>query len=310
MALRSSLIFSWNTESSPTVSFQNNRTAPGLIQRCAGVQWISSEGTHQLHQRKAGAWNRKNNHLYQNNSTAKAYRATVIGLPMSTRASPVKHFVHGCHTVTAHGRNVTTSHNGVIHPRMYCQLLLQTESTSVREQPPSPHSCPAPRDDASSPWRTAFCPCLEDRTWGCSGTGLCSALCSLLLWQYHARALPKTADRDRHKWWRCNVLVSKRPFGPLLTLSTTPSRASWGLLFRRLAVFTVSGGQKGQHEDSLQLKTSAWILLLIGYLDRMLDRLPHSESWRFPHQRGLPQPGLDVTPCHRCSVSGWVDAHG
>lgn len=56
-----------------------------------------------------------------------AVKATVGGLPVSARASPVEHFVHGGHTVTAHRRNITTSHNGVIHPRMHCQLLLDAK---------------------------------------------------------------------------------------------------------------------------------------------------------------------------------------
>lgn len=51
-------------------------------------------------------------------------------LPASTRVSPVKHFVHGCHTVTAHGCHVTTSHDRIVHPRMHCQLLLNTERNS------------------------------------------------------------------------------------------------------------------------------------------------------------------------------------
>lgn len=56
VALRSSLIFSWKTESTPTVRFQ--KAAQGLIQKCADLLWISYEGMRQLHQRKAEVCNR------------------------------------------------------------------------------------------------------------------------------------------------------------------------------------------------------------------------------------------------------------
>lgn len=52
---------------------------------------------------------------------------TVSFLPASTRAGPVKHFVHRCHTVTAHGRYISAGHNCIVHPRMHCQLLLNTK---------------------------------------------------------------------------------------------------------------------------------------------------------------------------------------
>lgn len=120
----------------------NGCTAEGWIQKCTGLQWISSEGMHPLRQRKAGAWNGKDNHLLvvtgtyllSSNFTPKTFKATVTSLPVSTRVRPVEHFVHGCHTVAAHWRNVTTGHNGVIHPRMYCQLLLDAEKNCQRER--------------------------------------------------------------------------------------------------------------------------------------------------------------------------------
>lgn len=60
-------------------------------------------------------------------------------------------------------------------------------------------------------------------------------------------------------------------------------------------------GKLGYFAVELQL---AWTTLLIDYLDRMLDCLPHGESRCLPHQRRLPKPGLDVTPRHRCCVPG------
>lgn len=45
-------------------------------------------------------------------------------IPASTRVGPIKHFVHGGDTIAAHWCYITTGHNGVIHPRMHCQLLL------------------------------------------------------------------------------------------------------------------------------------------------------------------------------------------
>lgn len=51
VALRSSLIFSWKNESTPTVRFQ--KVEQGLSQKCPDLQWIAYEGMRQLHQRKA-----------------------------------------------------------------------------------------------------------------------------------------------------------------------------------------------------------------------------------------------------------------
>lgn len=53
-----------------------------------------------------------------------------ISLPAPTCVSPVKHFVHGCHTITAHGCYIATSHNCIVHPRMHCQLLLNTRRSA------------------------------------------------------------------------------------------------------------------------------------------------------------------------------------
>lgn len=51
-------------------------------------------------------------------------RRICSNIPASTRVCPVKHFVHGGDTVAPHRCDVTTGHNGVVHPRMHCQLLL------------------------------------------------------------------------------------------------------------------------------------------------------------------------------------------
>lgn len=171
----------------------------------------------------------------------------MISLPVSTRASPVEHFVHGCHTVTAHWRNVTAGHNGVIHPRMYCQLLLDAEENCQRQRKNFTFLIHVwhhvmtwaylGEQSFARAWRTvhedvpvqaSVLPCVPCRYGNVTHT----------LFQ---RRLTKT---DRHKWLRCNLFMSKQAFLCLLTLSTTPSRASWGLLFRRLAVLIVSGGQK------------------------------------------------------------------
>lgn len=83
---------------------------------------------HRLRQQKAGACNKVEQATpLPDNSTFRPLKATVVSLPMSTRASPVEHLVHGRHSVTAHWRDVAAGHNGVIHPRMYCQLLLDAE---------------------------------------------------------------------------------------------------------------------------------------------------------------------------------------
>lgn len=58
------------------------------------------------------------------------FNVITSGLPASTCVRPVKHFVHGCHTITAHGCHITTSHNCIVHPRMRCQLLLNTKRSA------------------------------------------------------------------------------------------------------------------------------------------------------------------------------------
>lgn len=161
---------------------------------------------------------------------------------MSTRVGPVEHFVHGCHTVAAHRRNVTTGHNGVIHPRMHCQLLLDSRRTLRKTS----LSCSVP---GIAWWRELT---FANRVLPVpGGPYMRMFLYRPLFCLVFLVAMAISRTRSSKEGWQRQMqvnkmhwFVSKQPFLCLLTLSTTPSRASWGLLFRRLAVWIVSGGRK------------------------------------------------------------------
>lgn len=101
------------------------------MERGSDSLWISCEGRHQLHQQKAGAWNRAEHHPHLSVTALHVpffcLHMISSSLPTPTCAGPVEHFVHGSHSVAAHGCHVTTSHNGIVHPRMHRQFLPRTK---------------------------------------------------------------------------------------------------------------------------------------------------------------------------------------
>lgn len=86
--------------------------------------------------------------------------------------------------------------------------------------------------------------------------------------------------------------MSKQPCLCLLTLSTTPSRASWGLLFRRLAVWIVSSRKKN---GKIRIFCS-WVAVS---MDHTADWLPWPDAW-------LPPPRwISMSPAPTKASQAW-----